>query len=204
MNDREEESAPPTSPLAPLSYLLLFIQTGLRSIAYRGYMYTFLALLDPKTEDVILDVGAGTGYIASKVAERCDELFALEPNDARVEYIRRRFREVKAFSATAEHVPFPDSYFTKAYAVASFHHFEDQDEALEEMARILRRGGTLLIHEGNPNNKTKERSLELAVMKNKIHFVTSGELSEMAKEHGFSTQSVTNLKKGYFLLAVKS
>ena len=109
-----------------------------------------LNLLEPTKEDVILDVGAGTGVIANRVATMCDEVFALEPRLDRVDYMKRKFPEVKAFDGVAENVQFPESYFTKIYCVSAFHHFKDQDQAVSEFDRILKPGGLVLIHELHP------------------------------------------------------
>ena len=68
-----------------LSDLSLDFQSWSR---WRRYVHTFslfLELLRPTKEDIILDVGAGTCVIADRVASICDEVFALEPQDNRVD-----------------------------------------------------------------------------------------------------------------------
>jgi demethylmenaquinone methyltransferase / 2-methoxy-6-polyprenyl-1,4-benzoquinol methylase len=45
--------------------------------------------------------------------------------------------DIKFIQAGAENVPLPDNYFDKVVASVSFHHFSDQDSALEEMKRVL-------------------------------------------------------------------
>ncbi len=40
---------------------------------------------------------------------------------------------MKFIEGEAENIPLPDEYFDKVIASASFHHFTDQDKALEEM-----------------------------------------------------------------------
>ena len=39
----------------------------------------------------------------------------------------------------------PDNYFDKVVASASFHHFSDQDNALEEMKLVLKPDGKMII-----------------------------------------------------------
>jgi ubiquinone/menaquinone biosynthesis C-methylase UbiE len=41
----------------------------------------------------------------------------------------------------------PDNYFDKVVASASFHHFLDKDKALEEMRRVLKPDGKIIILE---------------------------------------------------------
>ncbi|MHB8567173.1 MAG: class I SAM-dependent methyltransferase [Nitrososphaerales archaeon] len=176
--------------------IFLSIQTRVRAWRYREDLPVLLKLLDPRREDVILDIGAGTGYISSIVSEYCDDLYALVPNSDRVEFIKRKYPEVKVFEGKSEHVPFPDSYFDKVYAVSSFHHFEDQEDALEEMARITKHKGIIVVHETDPKNAKGSQSLA----KERVRFLGPRELQEMAELHGCAMQSISKGKNGYFFL----
>ncbi len=83
-----------------------------------------MQLLGVKKEDIVLDVGAGKGVIANEVAKQCDEVFALEPNPRKVEYIKKKYPQVKAFDGSAEAIQFPENYFTKNLRnklISSFH-----------------------------------------------------------------------------------
>jgi len=159
---------------------------------------TFLKLLDPKKNDVVLDVGAGTGVITNDVANISDDVFALEPETRRVEYIKRKFPQVKAFYGVAESIPFPEFYFTKVYILAAFHHFNDQEGALYEIHRVLKRNGLLLIceipHEkGNLEEKISNGG-----------FLSSEGLKEKLQAAGFSAVETTMGKKRYFVLSTKT
>ena len=158
-----------------------------------------LNFLKPAKEDVILDVGAGTGVIASKVSTMCDEVFALEPSQEMVDYMKRKFPEVKAFSGVAENIQFPESYFTKIYVVNAFHHFENQDQALSEFARILKPSGLVLIHEIYP----KSLIARIEKRRSKLNFQTPEGLQEKFESSGFQTIQLEKTKQGYFLLLQK-
>jgi ubiquinone/menaquinone biosynthesis C-methylase UbiE len=153
-------------------------------------------LLDPRKSDVILDVGAGTGVITNLVADICDDTYALDPNPARVEHIKRRFPQIKVFEGKAEQIPFPDHYFTKIYAIASFHHIQNKDGALEEFARLLTEDGRLLINEGDPSSLTSR----FENWTSDVHFLKPEELSEKLQAHGFACKE-SKAARGYFLLA---
>ena len=51
----------------------------------------------------------------------------------------------------------PDKYFDKVVASASFHHFSDQDKALEEMRRVLKPDGKIIILQTDPNTLRGKR-----------------------------------------------
>jgi ubiquinone/menaquinone biosynthesis C-methylase UbiE len=158
-----------------------------------------MKLLGPTKEDIILDVGAGTGVIANEVSKLCDEVFALEPNIGKVEFMKRKFPTVKAFDSAAENVGFPNSYFTKVYSISAFHHFENQDQAASEFNRVLKRGGLLLIHELHP----KGSIAKLEKRHYGSSFKTPEDLEEKCESAGFKKTGFETTKKGYFLLLNK-
>ncbi|MDG7000248.1 MAG: class I SAM-dependent methyltransferase, partial [Nitrososphaerota archaeon] len=128
------------------SLILLSISNWLRPVRYGRDIQLLKRLLDPKKDDVMLDVGAGTGAITNILADVCDDVFAVEPNEEKLEFMKKKYPQIKGLSSKVDAIPFPDSYFTKIFAVASFHHFDNQDLALDELCRLLKPSGLLLIH----------------------------------------------------------
>src|SRR5207247_1013602 len=51
----------------------------------------------------------------------------------------------------AEEIPFPDATFDRVTAVVAFHHIEDQGRAIQEMRRVLRDSGRLVLFEMPPS-----------------------------------------------------
>jgi SAM-dependent methyltransferase len=170
----------------------------MRSVSYKENLAVLISFLQPKKEDVILDVGAGTGWIASQVAKYSDEVFALEPNEERVDHIKAKHPEVKAFSSVANSIPFPPNYFDKVIVVFAFHHFPDQGDALEEFRRVIKKQGLLLIHEDKP--KALGTSLERRFLGGKANFLSSEDLESLAKKHEFEKVDSKEAKRGYFVL----
>ncbi len=184
-----------------LSDLSLTLSAWLRKRKVRSFLPELIQILSPKKEDIILDVGAGTGVIAEEIAKRCDEVFALEPDPQRVNYIKKKYPEVKAFDGTAEAIQFPEFYFTKIYAVSSFHHFKDQDMALFEIHRVLRHGGFLVIKDSGPGagrSFFERRATQ-------INFLDSDHLKDKLEETGFEVKEIRKvLSGGYFVSCSKS
>ena len=182
-------------------FLRLTISEKLRARRYRKDIRVLLELLSPAKNDVILDVGAGTGWIADRVASLCDETYALEPNENRLDFITAKHPQVKAFSATAQSVPFPERYFDKLYTIFAFHHFPDQEDSLEEFHRILKPGGVLLIQEYFNTPPGLRSSLERSIMRSKVKFLDPSELERIMSLHSFKREVLRNGSAGYFLLA---
>ena len=145
-----------------------------------------------------MDVGAGTGVLANEIANISDDVFALEPNGDRVEYIKKKFPQVKAFDGSAESISFPEAYFTKVYILSALHHFSDQDGALYEINRVLKTKGVLVIFDLPPGKSTVERRLPT------IKFLAPEELEGKLDLAGFTDVEVKYGEKGYFVRAKKS
>jgi ubiquinone/menaquinone biosynthesis C-methylase UbiE len=114
----------------------------------------FIEMLAPSSGEKILDIGAGKGQVADRVmqASRGAEVYAVEPNEKRVASMKLKFPSIKSSVAKAENLPFSDSYFDKAYTTMALHHFADVDSALEEVARVLKPGGSFVILEVEPDS----------------------------------------------------
>jgi ubiquinone/menaquinone biosynthesis C-methylase UbiE len=113
--------------------------------------------VDIRSEDVILDIGGNTGKVTEAYSNNCKEVIVLEPKRNVVEYGKSRRPNIKFVEGEAENIPLPDAYFDKVVASASFHHFSDHDKALEEMKRVLKPDGKIIILEIDPNTRRGER-----------------------------------------------
>jgi ubiquinone/menaquinone biosynthesis C-methylase UbiE len=107
--------------------------------------------------DILLDVGGNTGKMTQVYARDCKEIVVLEPKHAAVEYGRTYRPHIKFVEGGAENIPSPGGYFDKVVASASFHHFPDQDRGLEEMKRVLKTNGKMIIIEIDPNTARGKR-----------------------------------------------
>ena len=115
----------------------------------------FLQILAPSGGERILDVGAGNGKVANRVMKASGgaEVHAVDPNEKRVESMKREFPAVRSSVASAESLPFADSYFDKVYSTMALHHFSALDRALREIARVLKPGGSFVVLEVEPGSK---------------------------------------------------
>jgi ubiquinone/menaquinone biosynthesis C-methylase UbiE len=183
----------------PVSDITLRISGWIRKRRFAKNLPILLEMLSPQKEDVILDVGAGTGVIANEISLRCDEVFALEPNSKRVKYMKRKYPQVKAFDGTAESIQFPESYFTKIYVISAFHHFRDQDTALFEFHRVLKPKGVIVINEWDPGSTSSK--VENSV--GKVHFLSDKELEKKLQNNEFIIKEYRKATRGYFLASTK-
>lgn len=98
-------------------------------------------LLPPSAVDV-LDLGAGTGKLTVRLAERGLTVTAVDPIPEMLEVLSRSLPSVPALLGTAEDIPLPDNS-VDAVLVAQAWHWFDLERACSEVARVLRPGGRL-------------------------------------------------------------
>lgn len=98
-------------------------------------------LLPPGARDV-LDLGAGTGKLTTRLVERGLDVVAVDPIAEMLELLKSALPDTPALLGTAEQIPLPDSH-VDAVLVAQAWHWFDLERAVAEVARVLRPGGRL-------------------------------------------------------------
>ena len=90
----------------------------------------------------VLDLGAGTGKLTSRLVERGLDVVAVDPITELLDVLRTTLPDTPGLLGTAEHIPLPDNSID-AVLVAQAWHWFDPDRATAEIARVLRPGGRL-------------------------------------------------------------
>jgi ubiquinone/menaquinone biosynthesis C-methylase UbiE len=101
-------------------------------------------------DDLVLDVAAGTGHVARRMAPKVRAVVAIDATEAmleagRIEAKRAALRNVVFMQADAAKLPFLDASFDIVVSRFAVHHFEDPRVQIAEMRRCLRMGGRLAI-----------------------------------------------------------
>ncbi|MBK8293945.1 MAG: class I SAM-dependent methyltransferase [Solirubrobacterales bacterium] len=103
----------------------------------------------------ILDVGCGTGVVASRLADAGYEMTGVDPSAGMLEHLRNTDDRVTAVQGSATELPFEDGKFDLTMCVAVMHHIAQPElvhESLKEMARVTKPGGLVLVWDHNPRN----------------------------------------------------
>ncbi|MEZ0340150.1 class I SAM-dependent methyltransferase [Mycobacterium sp. pV006] len=90
----------------------------------------------------VLDLGAGTGKLTTRLVERGLGVVAVDPIPEMLEVLSSSLPEIPALLGTAEDIPLPDAS-VDAVLVAQAWHWFDPQRAIKEVARVLRPGGRL-------------------------------------------------------------
>jgi len=93
------------------------------------------------------DIGAGTGFITEGLIQKGLKVIAVDPSPAMLAQLRKKFadRAVDCRLGEAESLPIPDGAVDYVFANMCLHHVEVPAKAIQEMTRILKPGGKLVI-----------------------------------------------------------
>jgi SAM-dependent methyltransferase len=92
----------------------------------------------------VLDLAAGTGKLTASLVARGYRVVAVEPLPGMRAQLEDDLPDISVLDGTAEAIPLGDSSFDAVCVGQAFHSFEPY-AALDEIARVLRPGGWLVL-----------------------------------------------------------
>lgn len=108
----------------------------------------------PDGPNAILDVGCGTGVFAARLRAAFPQTRVCGVDLVKGMLTRGNSRwrahaaHVHPVQGDSEHLPFASGSFDVVTCANSFHHYPNQAGAIQEMRRVLRPGGQLLLIDG--------------------------------------------------------
>ncbi len=144
-------------------------------------------LLKLPTTGWLLDGGGGTGRVSSHLRTLVDNIVV---SDLSVRMLKKApHKEVCPVSAHVESLPFAEESFDRVLVVDALHHFCDQQESIEDLLRVLKPGGRLVIEEPDFNHKgVKILALAEKILLMRSHFHTPQKIREMIVSCGYSAK----------------
>lgn len=111
-----------------------------------------LELASPRDDEVVVDLGAGTGLLSLPAARSAATVYAVDYSEPMLERLRERARadgleNVQTVVADMREVPLEDDSASVVVSSYAFHHLRDEGKelALAEARRLLRPGGRLIV-----------------------------------------------------------
>lgn len=106
----------------------------------------------PTADDRVLEVATGPGYVALAFAKIVDSVIGIDITDAPLAIAEKNkaaqgLNNVRFEPGDAYKLAFADAAFDKTVCRLAIHHFAEPETVLQEMARVCRPGGKVIIED---------------------------------------------------------
>jgi len=150
-------------------------------LIHPGHSDRLITYADLPVIGLLLDAGGGTGRIAQAVSGLVTRAIVadLSFNMLRQGIIKKN---IIAVCSNAESLPFKIAIFERIFMVDAFHHVNHQKFALQELWRVLKPGGKLIIQEPDIRNVyVKLVALMEKILLMRSHFLTPESIAGLLK-----------------------
>jgi len=167
--------------------------------AFTSGLPWLLSYVAPRPDDVVLDVAAGTGLVGRALADRVAAVTAVDSTAAMVAQGRGRtaaegHRNLEFVMGSAERLPFADAAFTLVLTRFSLHHFADPRPAVDEMVRVLRPGGRVVVKDlvasTDPEVAARQDHVERLRDDSHVRMPPRGSVAGWLRSRGLEVQTV--------------
>jgi ubiquinone/menaquinone biosynthesis C-methylase UbiE len=119
---------------------------------YELYSTEILKKLNLQNDDVLLDIGCGTGIIDKSLAEHVKKIYATDFSSGMAMKAQENimnYKNIEVFVSDSNAIPLPSRSVSKAviYAVAQYLETEQIERMIFEIERVLQIGGLALLGE---------------------------------------------------------
>ena len=156
----------------------------------------------------ILDVGAGTGGIVPYLLEAIGpggSIWAVDFAEEMVKIGGKKFQKESRVIfelASVEDLPYKERFFDQIVCFGAFPHFEDKIKALEEMNRVLKSQGTLIIAHALSSVALRSHHQNCAPV-SKDFLPEEGEMRSLLEGSGFQLKRLIDQPKCYLCEGLK-
>jgi len=156
-----------------------------------AYLRAFIEAGEFDKNDIVLDVGTGTGVIAHNIAPLVKEVIGLDISQDMLEH--SNWKENKYFiKRDIRNRIFHEDVFDKVTVRMVFHHIlEYTQKAMDECFGVLKKGGKIIISEGIPPlPEVKQEYINVFKLKEERLTFLEEDLVNLMKKSGFKNIKV--------------
>jgi ubiquinone/menaquinone biosynthesis C-methylase UbiE len=100
---------------------------------------------------VVLEVGAGNGFLTEALAERAEKVYAVELQEGMIRKLKRRIdrfgEKVSIIMGDIASISLNEEFVHVCLLYYSFHEFGDKEKAADTIGRAVKSGGIVSIYE---------------------------------------------------------
>jgi len=123
-----------------------WFKTPIGNLVKKYELELILDLLEPSPEEKILDAGCGTGVFTSDILSWGANVTGLDISLPMVKKAKSRQHALfQVLQGDMLHLPFRDGSFDKVVSITTLEFIEDGERAIEELFRVAKRGGKIVV-----------------------------------------------------------
>ena len=159
-----------------------------------------LEMLAPRPDEYILDVGCGTGVFSVDVLSSGARLVGLDISLPMITRVAHKTDDDQFAGVVGDMVslPFPDESFDKVFSMTAIEFTADAGQAVAELNRVVRRGGTVVLTSLNSKSpwavrRKKEGEKGHGLFRD-IRFRSPNELADLVPDESIVKTAIHFLK----------
>lgn len=168
----------------------------------------WLPSFDLKANDTIISLGCGNGWrefelslLTNKLTFYLEDLDSVSLNQSHINQAKIQFatnrkspltNTFQLIYGTTHTIPANDSFADKVMIMNAYHHFDNKDDMLKEIYRVLNQHGRLIITDHISLTKSKESSYGCD---RKYYLLNEKDLIDQITKANFKLISVTKMEK---------
>lgn len=140
----------------------------------------------------VLDIGCGTGEFILKLKSyrRDINIFGVDISSEMINIAKKKStfdRDVDFQIGDVEDMPYDDDYFDYVTCAHSFHHYPNKDKAVNEMHRVLKNNGKVMIIDGYKDGFLGRFIFDFIIKKHEVdvHHLHSIQFQHILRKTGF-------------------
>lgn len=169
---------------------------------HQDSMELLVEMSEVNDKDLVLDVACGPGLVACEFARHASHVTGIDITEAMINLAREKALSTNLSNVTwkignAVPLPFDDDSFSLVITRYSFHHFLEPPKALEEMIRVCKPGGRVLVADVcvKDEHSAEYDRMEKLRDNSHVHALTESEFTNI-----FQLSGLTDVKRsGYGL-----
>ncbi len=156
--------------------------------------------LSPKKGEVILEIGAGSGFFSkpiSKLVGNTGKLIVSDPSQEQLEEIKKLSKSIEVLRKGAENVNLGGNSIDAIWSFGAMHHCFNKKEAFQNFKKILKDGGRLIladVFEGSQLAKHFDEKVDkYCITGHNVEFWTESMANELCELVNFRKPEIYNL-----------
>ncbi len=158
---------------------------------------TFFDLLNLSHNDIVLEIGVGTGRLALKAAPKCGNFFGIDISPKTVARAKENLKGLEnAEIICGDFITYRFSQkFDVIYSSLTFMHIKNKNEAIKKIASLLNINGRVVIS----LDKNQDEYIDMGSFKTKVFPDNPKQMIKIFTENGFKNVKLTETEFAYIV-----